>query len=122
MSIDRRALAEQRSAEFCAFDNMIESEHDFVIAIVTMPDDYILRLHDYLVRKEAVASEEAVDRLRNMVSRLEEIPVVQEHMNSIILERDKEISEIVQKLADRKAKKAGFVKKFINNINKNKRK
>lgn len=105
-------VVEERSAELFYFDALIEDDSEFNISMVTMPDDFILRLHSYLIRKERRESflhqDEAFDpvsaRLHNMISRLEDLSVVQEHMNKVTAKSEIPAQEAVLETPKEKKK------------------
>ena len=120
----------EREAELRSFDCMIHSDKDFILALVTMPDDYIIRLYDYLLKKEEIDSIdddriEDVLREREMIAKLEEIPVIQEHMSPKDLDEEDEsfIQEPLDTLAGTKrVRNMGPVRKLVYNIRKKRKK
>ena len=102
---------------------MRDNISDFNIALVTMPDDYIIRMYDYYIKTESRESflkdEEEIDPrlngLRDMIARLEEIPVIQEHMNRELDPEAKElINDTIRVIAEKqKVRKMGPIQKFI---------
>ena len=125
-------VVQERSTEHAIFDNMVDNENDFNIALVTMPDDYIIRMHDYymgLEKRESFMCGEKVtprlERIQLMVSRLEDIPVVQEHMipQSSTDEEVDLIAETVALIEERqRVRKMGPVRKLVYNMKKRKQK
>ena len=97
---------EEKNAEHFAFDTMIADPSEFDLTLLTRPDDYIIRLHDYLMRQLNQISfassnpehDPKITRINNMLSRLEDIPAVQEHINQ---QTDKQVEETVALVAER---------------------
>jgi len=122
----------EREAELRAFDNMIFDDHSFNLALVTMPDDYIVRLYDYLVKQESkhsfmVETDEEfllLDQLKNRISKLEDLDIIQEKMKSHLTPKElQEIDETAAIVEERqKVRKMGPVLKLVYNFNKNRRK
>lgn len=122
----------ERDAELRAFDNMIKDEQSFNLALVTMPDEYLVRLYDYLVKQESkysfmVETEEEIsllNQLNRRIVKLEEFAVIQEHMTSHLSPKEKaEIEETAAMVEERqKVRKMGPVRKLVYNFNKNRRK
>lgn len=120
----------EREAELRSFDCMIHSEKDFILALVTMPDDYIIRLYDYLLKKEETDSIdddriEDVLREREMIAKLEEIPVIQEHMCPKDLDEEEErfFQETMDILEEKhRVRSMGPVRKLVYNIRKKRKK
>ncbi|MBR6136798.1 MAG: hypothetical protein IKQ06_01430 [Bacilli bacterium] len=122
----------ERDAELRAFDNMIKDEQSFNLALVTMPDEYLVRLYDYLVKQESkysfmVETDEEIallNQLNRRIVKLEEFAVIQEHMTSHLSPEEKaEIEETAAMVEERqKVRKMGPVRKLVYNFNKNRRK
>ena len=49
-SVLEQAVAEKNAEQF-AFDTMIVDPSEFDLTLLTRPDDYIIRLHDYLMKQ-----------------------------------------------------------------------
>ena len=106
-------VVKEQNLDHFYFDTLIDDETEFNLTLVTMPDDYIIRLHDYLVRKESVRDAELGDepfdptlaRLQNMLSRLENIPVVQKHLQEMTMTKEDQavIEESARIVADKQA-------------------
>ena len=121
----------ERDKEEIYFDFMIDNSRDFDIALVTMPDDYIIRMHDYYVRQEAKEEylteegqiNEKLERMREKISKLEELAVIQEHMSKPLTEEEKEeIRNIVAYVAEKqKVRKMGPIRRKIYEMSKKKK-
>ena len=116
-------VVRERNAELRYFDYMRDNIGDFNIALATMPDDYIIRMYDYYIKTESrenFLTDEGeintrLEGLRNMIVRLEEIPVIQEHMNSGLDEEakvliDNSVKTVVEK---QKVRKMWPIQRFI---------
>jgi len=119
----------ERDIKYRTFENMVEHDDEFNIAMVTMDDKFIIELYDYLVKQEKkhsfMADTKEVDprleRIKSMLLRLEDIAVVQEHMveKSLTPEDVAQINEIVAKVSERqKLRKMGPVQKLVYNLSK----
>ena len=134
MNQDSTSLLEEavmeRNVMYSHFDSMIEDEGEFNITLVTMPDDYIINFHNYLLKlakrqsfmMENPAFDPKLARLENMISRLEDIPCVQEDMNQkTTKEEEAQIDEAVRIIEERqKVRKMGPIQRFIYNQTKKK--
>ncbi len=112
----------EKDADYRYFDIMIDNNNEFNIAIATLPDEYILRMYDYYIRQEEKETDNSVvnaklERLKSMISRLEDIPAVQDYIcaNSELSDEEQaEIDSIVKLIEERqKVKKMGPLCRFI---------
>ncbi len=119
----------ERDIKYRTFENMVEHDDEFNIAMVTMDDKFIIELYDYLVKQEKKHSfmadtnevDPRLERIKSMLLRLEDLAVVQEHMveKSLTPEDVAQINEIVAKISERqKLRKMGPVQKLVYNLSK----
>ena len=122
-------VIKERDLKYRTFENMIEHDDEFNIAIVTMNDEFIIELYNYLVKLEKkhsfMADTDVVDprleRIKSMLLRLEDLAVVQEHMveKSLTPEDVAQINETVALITERqKVRKMGPVQKLVYNLSK----
>lgn len=117
-SVLEQVVAE-KNAEQYAFDTMIADASEFDLTLLTRPDDYIIRLHDYLMRELNQVSfassnpehDPKITRINTMLSRLEDIPAVQKHMKK---QADDQVEETVAIITERqKVRKMGPLQRWL---------
>ena len=128
-------VVRERNMKINTFENMIVNESDFNLALVTMPDDFILELYDYLAKlskrsafmlgeedrtnEEYNKQFERLDRINAMLLRLEDLEVVQNHMvrKDLTPEDVAQINETVAILKEKQDyRKKGPVGKAIHRL------
>ena len=107
----------EREAEYRLFESMINDNCSFAIAVATMPDDFIIRMHDYLLVQEKIGKNakttdlERIKRVKHMSSKLEEIEVVQQDMLN-----KEEKRRIKVEVSTQKVKKFKPIRKIVDNM------
>lgn len=92
----RRAAAANH--DYFAFEGAIMDDADFKIALIQREDDFIIRLHDYLLSETKKIMDIDGDsnpsprlvRINDMLSQLEGIPVVQEHVMQLTMSEEEQ--------------------------------
>ncbi len=119
-----KRLKSDIEAEQRLFESMVNDDCSFAIAVATMPDDFIIRLHDYLLKqgvKQELSPEinhERLERLKYMISKLEDIEVVQKHMEDINQSKEQNKTRVIEIQA---VKKIGPFKRLKDNFTKNRK-
>ena len=78
-------VRDEREKQLLMFETMEKDESSFNLALVTMPDDFIIDLYKYLVKKErrlGFLADDAKDspelaRAKEMITKLEDLEVIQ---------------------------------------------
>ena len=105
-----------KEAEYRLFESMIDDNCSFAIAIATMPDDFIIRMHNYLLLQEQKIKNaktkdvKRLNRVQHMSSKLEEIDVVQQ---DILKQEQRKIEVVVE---TKKVKKLKPIRKIVDSI------
>lgn len=119
----------ERELELQKFEGIMNyDDTQFAIYLVTTPsDEEIIRFHEFLAKKEKQLSfmreegkeDVTLTRIKAMLSKLEDQPIVQEHMQQTALtpEEETQINETVRFVEERqRIKKMGPVQKLVYNI------
>lgn len=131
---DLEDAMKEEKLEQSQFELYIQDNHDFDMALLTMPDDHIIRLYDYLLREEEkyhfVKDPELRDmrtpRICDMLNRLDTYPFIQEHVNQQNLtpeEMQEAVGTNVALLSQRqKVKKKGSIRTWVYNLTQGRKK
>ncbi len=93
--------AAEANKDYFAFEGAIMDDTDFKIVMIQREDDFIIRLHDYLLgeTKKIMDMDTSSDpsprlvRINDMLSQLEGIPVVQEHVMQLTMSEEEKEQE-----------------------------
>ena len=118
----------ERDAQLRRFEHLLTDTSEYAVFVATTSDEELIEFYEFIARKEKQLSfiredenDENLMRIRTLLSKLEDLPVIQERLNrqELTPEEQEEINRTVQFISERqKLKKMGPVKKLVYNIQK----
>lgn len=118
-------VLEERNKELTMFDYIIDSDNEFNLTIAIMPDEFIIKLYEYLVKLERRESfmmdeddiNERLFLLRDRMAALERLDVIMKHNEkdldaSTINKINDTVKTVVEK---QKVRKMGPLRRYFYN-------
>ncbi len=121
-------VLEERNKELTMFDYIIDSDNEFNLILAIMPDEFIIKLYEYLAKLERRESflmdeddiNERLFLLRDRMAALERLDIIIKHNEKYLDESTKkEVNDGVKTVVEKqKVRKMGPLRRYFYNKHK----